>query len=256
MLGPGEVQPRDRARHPHREMGVVVQHPVVLAVHQEHGGRRARRGGLAEVVCGRLARGGAVDEEAAPADVAGGGVGHREREGGGDGGVDGVPALAHHLRPDRRGEGVLRDDHRPPGAYRLGAAGKGGGQPQPSGEDEPRRGDPALQRVPHPSMIAGDAGRGQVLRLAEPALAFGRFRRARDLPRGFRSRWESRGRGHYAAKTRPRSRCGPTPALGSFAGAGPRAASVRAKVPFAGDRTGYILVSARPRESDGKEVPR
>ena len=81
----------------------------------------AGRRHLAEVEGRGGAVGGAVDDEAAAADVAGGGMGDGQREGGGDRAVDGVAALAHHLPADLRGDVALRHHHRPAGARRLAA---------------------------------------------------------------------------------------------------------------------------------------
>ena len=115
-------RPADRAGHADRAMAVVVEVEVVLAVLQPHLGVGAGRRRLAEVVGGRprpLA--GAVDEEAAAADVPGGGMRDRQRKGGRHGGVDSVAAALDDLPPDFRGDAVLRHDHAGAGTRRRGA---------------------------------------------------------------------------------------------------------------------------------------
>ena len=156
-LFPGEMQPGDGARHSHRAVAQVVEFEGVLAVLQPHlRGRRGRRH-LAEVVGDRIAGGRAVHQEAAAADVPGGRMGHRQREGGGHRGVHRVPPFPEDRGADLGGRMVLRDDHAVAGADGDAAGFRGlrgerrrrqpEGQPQEdrrdgaaeSGERRPRR---------------------------------------------------------------------------------------------------------------------
>ena len=110
---------------PDREVAVVVALRVVVAVLvEEHRGGGRGGGLLAEVVGVGLAVGGSKEQEAAPADVARGGMGDGEGEGRGHRRVHRVAAVPERPRPHLRGQGALRDHHAPPGADHLGGAGE------------------------------------------------------------------------------------------------------------------------------------
>ena len=133
MGAPRHVQTGHRPRHADGQVALVVLLLVVLARGEEHGGRAARGRGLAEVVGHGIAAGRPIKEKAAAPDVAGGGMGDREREGRRDRSVDGIPARPQHFDPHLRGHEVLRDDHALPGADGLGA---GGEHPRGSGNGQ------------------------------------------------------------------------------------------------------------------------
>jgi hypothetical protein len=78
---------------------------------------RGGGGRLAEVERAGLALD-AHDGEASAADVAGGGVGDREREGGRDRGIGGVAAGGEDVAADVGRDGVVGDDHAVLGAHR------------------------------------------------------------------------------------------------------------------------------------------
>ena len=134
---PGHVQPGHGPRDADRQMAVVVPVLVVDAVFQEH--RRAGAGGrrLPEVVRHGRTRRRPVEEEAAPADIAGGGMGHREREGGGHRGVDRVAAVPERLDPHLGRHEVLGGHH--PVAGPRGH-GRGGGETRGGEEQRDRCG--------------------------------------------------------------------------------------------------------------------
>ena len=124
VLGPGQVQPGHRARHPDRPMAVVVQDAVVLAARHEHGRGRPARRRLPEVVGHRVTLGRPVHQEAAAADVACRRVGDRQRERRRDRRIDRVAPVPHDLVAHPRGDLVLRHHHRPTRSDRPRAADK------------------------------------------------------------------------------------------------------------------------------------
>src|SRR3990172_5416799 len=111
VLLPREMETGDAAGDPDREVARVVTIGGVGAVTEGHGRAGARGGRLGEVVDDRLAPRRAVEEEAAPADVARGRPDDRQREGGRHRGIDRVSARPEHLDAHLGGERVLGDDH-------------------------------------------------------------------------------------------------------------------------------------------------
>jgi len=102
-----ELQAANGAGHARGEIAFVGQVDVDLAVAQIHRARGFAGRLLAVVECRDLAVGGAHDHESAAADVAGARMGHREREGGGDGSVHGIATSG-----ENRGAGVARGRRR------------------------------------------------------------------------------------------------------------------------------------------------
>ncbi len=89
----------------HRTIGRLA---VGIQVHVSRGGPGCL---LPEVQARHGAVGLAQDHEPAPADVAGPWVGHRQGEGGGHGGVDGVAAVPQNFNANIRGMTVSAHDH-------------------------------------------------------------------------------------------------------------------------------------------------
>ncbi len=122
MIPPGFVQPGNRAGDACGHRTEVLSGRRVLACFVEpHFGMRAGRCRFPEVVriCTPLVR--LINQEPAAADVAGLGVGHRQGEGGGHRGIDGVAAGEQHLGAHIRGNGALGNHHAMLGS--MGGAG-------------------------------------------------------------------------------------------------------------------------------------
>ena len=112
----GQLEPAHAARHPGRKVPGLgqpsIDRPVRTQIHRR--GRSERR--LLPVVERReLTARSAHDHEAPASDVASGRVCHREREGRGDGGIDGVAASGQHRRADVAGGSGDADDQAVPG---------------------------------------------------------------------------------------------------------------------------------------------
>ena len=136
---PGEAEAGHRSRDPHRLVAQVMDLEAVLPVLVEpHLGMRRRGGLLAEVVGERLPARGPPDQEPAAPDVAGGGMGHRQREGGRHRGVHRVPAVAQNLGAHLGSDRALRDHHALTGADRGALGGRGAGSER-QGERQRRK---------------------------------------------------------------------------------------------------------------------
>jgi hypothetical protein len=103
---------RDRAGHAHGEVAVGAQALDDVAVLVEvHVGRGGQRRLLAEVEEGLAAVGQLHGHEAAAAEVARGGVHHRQRIAHGHGRIDGVAAALEHVDADLAGQVLRAHDH-------------------------------------------------------------------------------------------------------------------------------------------------
>ena len=141
LVGLGEAG--HRTRDAHRQMAAVVDLVGVLAVLvQEHLRVGVERCLLPEVH-GRCAPVRETDHhEAAAADVARGRVRDRQRESGGDRGIDGVAPRPQHLRPGPARVRICRDHHpstRLDDAVRDGDLGRFGGRRATGGDKEGRQ---------------------------------------------------------------------------------------------------------------------
>jgi hypothetical protein len=103
---------RDRAGHAHGQVAVGAQALDDVAVLVEvHVGRGGQRRLLAEVEEGLAAVGQLHGHEAAAAEVARGGVHHRQRIAHGHGRVDGIAAALEHVDADLAGQVLRAHDH-------------------------------------------------------------------------------------------------------------------------------------------------
>ena len=129
--GAGELESRDRARHPDREIAApAARRDRVAAGIEVHGGRRRGGRGLAEIDEGGASVMEADGHEPAAAKIAGFGEGDRQRIADGNGGIDRIAAGLEHVDPGLGRQPVGADDHAMLGSDRRRRRGVRGRRPR------------------------------------------------------------------------------------------------------------------------------